>query len=266
MRAGGTPGPTRMLTSPPAYLRHQGSTGPRLSPTYILFVLWRALFVNRSILLIQIIRKCLLPLVTRCSRICRLSRPYPGNDDHLLLCFIFTRTFVLTSYPFSAQAKLSKRAKKNKPVEESVVTEPEIAAQEPPAASTPEATAPTDKPIAETSANLETSSPAQPADDPDVVITRTEFVEPGRPTALAKCSAKGELLQPHRVNLDLSDYANLSIGELVSGYISQVHKSRDAEVAMVNQIQQKSEVSFCCPRTYCIVTFTMLAPKSTTYT
>lgn len=70
---------------------------------------------------------------------------------------------------------------------------------------------------------------------------------------LAKCSAKGELLQPHRVNLDLSDYTNLSIGELVSGYISQVHKSRDAEV------------SFCCPLTYCIVTFTMLAPKSTTY-
>ena len=98
-----------------------------------------------------------------------------------------------------------------------------------------------------------------------MVITRTEFVEPGRPTALAKCSAKGELLQPHRVNLDLSGHTNLSIGELVSGYISQVHKSRDAEVAMVNQIQQKSEVSFCCPLTYCIVNFTMLAPKSTTY-
>ena len=98
-----------------------------------------------------------------------------------------------------------------------------------------------------------------------MVITRTEFVEPGRPTALAKCSAKGELLQPHRVNLDLSDYANLSIGELVSGYISQVHKSRDAEVAMVNQIQQKSEVLLFCLLTYCIVTFTMLAPKSTTY-
>ena len=82
---------------------------------------------------------------------------------------------------------------------------------------------------------------------------------------LAKCSAKGELLQPHQVNLDLSDYANLRIGELVSGYISQVHTSRDAEVAMVNQIQQKSEVSFFCPLTYCIVIFTMLALKSTTY-
>ena len=109
----------------------------------------------------------------------------------------------------------------------------------------PEATAPTTKATTEASVNPEASGSAPPADDPDVVITRTEFVEPGRPTVLAKCSAKGELLQPHRVNLDLSDYTNLNIGELVSGYISQVHKSRDAEVAMVTQIQQKSEVSFC---------------------
>ena len=155
---------------------------------------------------------------------------------------IFTHTFVLTFCPFSAQAKLGKRAKKNKPVEEPVLTEPEVSAQEPPAASAPEATAPTDKPIAEASANPEASSSAQPADDPDVVITRTEYVEPGRPTALAKCSAKEELLGRHRANLDLTNYANLSIGEIVSGYVSQVHKSRDLEIDMVNQIQQKSEV------------------------
>ena len=143
--------------------------------------------------------------------------------------------------------------------------EPKVAVQEPPAASAPEATAPTAKATAEASANPAASSSAQPADDPDVVITRTEFVEPGRPTALAKCSAKGELLQPRRVNLDLTDYADLNIGELVSGYVSQVHKSRDAEVAMVTQIQQKSEVLSFCPLTYCQVTFTMLALKSTTY-
>ena len=96
-------------------------------------------------------------------------------------------------------------------------------------------------------------------------MTRTEFVEPGRPTALPKCSAKGELLESHRVNLDLTDYSNLNIGEIVSSFVSQVHKSRDAEIAMVTQIQQKSEVLSFCPLTYCIVTFTMLAPKSTTY-
>ena len=139
--------------------------------------------------------------------------------------------------------------------------EPEAADQEPPAASAPEAAAPTNKAAAEASANPEASGSAEPADDPEVVITRTEFVEPGRPTALAKCSAKEELLGRHRANLDLTDYANLSIGEITSGYISQVHKNRDAEVAMVNQIQQKSEVSFCCLLTYCIVTFAMLAPS-----
>ena len=144
--------------------------------------------------------------------------------------------------------------------------EPEATAQEPPAASAPEATipmdtapeapAPTSKRTTGASANPEASSSAPPANDPDVVITRTEFVEPGRPTALAKCSARG----------DLSSYTDLSIGELVSGYISQVHKSRDAEIAMVNQIQHKSEVTFCCSLTFRIVILAILAPKSRTYT
>ena len=142
------------------------------------------------------------------------------------------------------------------------MTEPEVSGQEPPAASAPEATAPTDEPAIETSTNPDISSPAQPADDPDVVITRTEFVEPGRPTALAKCSAKEELLERRRANLDLTDYANLSIGEIVSGYVSQVHKSRDLEIAMVNQIQQKSEVSLFFLLTYCIVILLFLPCSS----
>ena len=159
---------------------------------------------------------------------------------------IFTHAFVLTFYPFSAQAKLSKRAKKNKPVEEPVLPELEVSSQEPPAASAPEATTPTDEPIIETSANPETSGPAQPTDDPDVVITRTEFVEPGRPTALAKCYAKEELLERRRAKLDITNYANLSIGDIISGYVNQVHSSRDLEIDMVKQIQQKSEVPLSC--------------------
>ena len=152
--------------------------------------------------------------------------------------------------------------------------EPETTAQDPPAApeatipmdTAPEAPAPTTKTTTEASVNPEASGSAPPADDPDVVITRTEYVEPGRLTALAQCSAKGELLRPHRANLDLSGYTGLSIGELVSGYISQVHKSRDAEIAMVNQIHQKSEVTFCCLLFFRIVILVMLAPKSITYT
>ena len=124
--------------------------------------------------------------------------------------------------------------------------EPEVAAQEPPAASAPEAAAPTNKPIAEASGIPEASISAQPADDPDVVITRTEFVEPGRPTTLAKCSAKEELLERRRAKLDITNYANLSIGDIISGYVNQVHSSRDLEIDMVKQIQQKSEVPLSC--------------------
>ena len=119
--------------------------------------------------------------------------------------------------------------------------EPEVAAQEPPVASAPSAQEPQ-----ETSANPETSSLAHPVNDPDVVITRMEFVEPGRPTALAKCSAKEELLERRRAKLDITNYANLSIGDIISGYVNQVHSSRDLEIDMVKQIQQKSEVPLSC--------------------
>ena len=115
----------------------------------------------------------------------------------------------------------------------------------------------------ETSTNPDISSPAQPADDPDVVITRAEFVQPGRPTALAKCSAKEELLERRRAKLDITNYANLSIGEIIPGYVNQVHSNRDLEIDMVKQIQQKSEVPL-----YCLLhspPYHTLAPKSTTY-
>ena len=117
MRVGGKPGPTRMQTSPPAYLKHQGSAGPRLSPTYILFILWRALLVNRSILLIQIIRKLHLPLVILCNLTCRISRPHPGNDDHLVLCLsllmLLYYPFVL-SVPRQSSARGRKRTSRSK--------------------------------------------------------------------------------------------------------------------------------------------------------
>ena len=56
----------------------------------------------------------------------------------------------------------------------------------------------------EGSGNPEIPSPAHPADDPDIVITRTEFVEPGRPTVLARCSAKEELLE-RRISSSLEE-------------------------------------------------------------
>ena len=241
MRVGGSPEPAKMQTSPPAYPKHQGSAGLRLSPTYILFILWRASLVNHSILLIQTTRELHLPPATQCSLACRPSRPHPGNDDQLILCLSYS-CFCTNPLTFSVQVKPSKRAKKNKPAEEPVLTEPDASAHEPPSAPAPETTtAPSDEQVMEGSDNPEIPSPAHP-DDPDVVITRTEFVEPGRPTVLARCSAKEELLERRRARLDITDYANLSIGDIVSGYINQVHNSRDLEIDMVKQIQQKSEV------------------------
>ena len=248
MRVGGSPGPAKMQTSPPAYPKHQGSAGLRLSPTYILFILWRASLVNHSILLTQTTRELHLPPATQCSLACRPSRPHPGNDDQLTLCLSYS-CFCTNSLTFSVQVKPSKRAKKNKPAEEPVLAEPELrtaapnaSADESPAVPSPDATtAPTVEQAMEGSENPEIPSPAHP-DDPDVEITRTEFVEPGRPTVLAKCSAKEELLERRRAKLDITDYAHLSIEDIVSGYVNQVHNSRDLEIDMVKQIQQKSEV------------------------
>ena len=71
---------------------------------------------------------------------------------------------------------------------------------------------------------------------------RSQFVEPGRPTILAKCFAKEELAERQKTKQDITDYTHLSIGDIVSGYLNQVHNSRDLEIDMVKQIQHKSEV------------------------
>ena len=122
---------------------------------------------------------------------------------------------------------------------------PDTSAHEPPPEPAHDIPTPTaDPPVEQAidgSENPEIPSPAK-ADDPDVEIIKTDFVEPGRPTVLAKCSAKEELLERRKAKLDVTDYTHLSIGEIVSGYINQVHNSRDMEIDMVKQIHQKSEV------------------------
>ena len=90
--------------------------------------------------------------------------------------------------------------------------------------------------------NPEASSPIKTTDDDDVVITNTGFREPGRPTLLAKHSAKEEHIEGRKVRFDVVDYSQLSIGEVYSSYLSQVHSSRELEVDMVKQMHQKFEV------------------------
>ena len=82
-------------------------------------------------------------------------------------------------------------------------------------------------------------------DDPsnaDVEITRIGYVESGRPTMLTKCPAKEELLDQRRVKMDVTNYAHMSIGDIFSGYMSQVHSSRNLEIDMVKQMHHKFKV------------------------
>ena len=76
----------------------------------------------------------------------------------------------------------------------------------------------------------------------DILIIGTGFTEPGNPTVLARYSAKQEVMERRKVRFDVSHYAQLSSSEVLSGYLNQVHSSRDLEVEMVKQMHQKYEV------------------------
>ena len=59
---------------------------------------------------------------------------------------------------------------------------------------------------------------------------------------LAKCPAKEELLDQRRVKMDVTNYAHMSIGDVFSGYMSQVHNNWNLEIDMVKQMHHKFEV------------------------
>ena len=97
---------------------------------------------------------------------------------------------------------------------------PETSTHEPPPepahdTPTPTADLPAER-AADGSENPENPSMVRMDDpqDTDVEITKTGFAEPWRPTVLAKCSAKEELLERHWVKLDVADYTHMSIGEI----------------------------------------------------
>jgi len=150
------------------------------------------------------------------------------------------------------QVKPTKRAKKSKPSQDPVVTEPELgtaapdsSTHQPPPEPAYDIPAPTFDPPAEDTLNS-SDNPEAPSSaktiDLKVEIQKTQFVEPVRPTVLAKCSAKEELMERRKAKIDITDYTHLSIGDIVSGYLNQVHSSRYLEIDTVKQIQQKSEV------------------------
>ena len=155
----------------------------------------------------------------------------------------------------SGKEKPSKKSKKNKPAEEPIFKEPELGTAAPeasvhepppePAHDTPTPTVdPPAKQAADGSENPEVSSPAKTDDpeDAEVEVTKTDYTESGRPTVLAKYSAKEEHRECRKVRFDVADFTHMSIGEVFSGYLSQVHSSRDVEIDMVKQMHPKFEV------------------------
>lgn len=105
------------------------------------------------------------------------------------------------------QVKPSKRARKNKPSQDPVVTEPALdmsapdsSTHQPPPEPAFDILVPTSDPPAEdavhSSDNPEAPSPVKTT-DPEVEFLKSQYVEPGRPTVLAKCTAKEELAE-HR--------------------------------------------------------------------
>ena len=108
---------------------------------------------------------------------------------------------------------------------------------------------------------VEPSSSASPPEtnDNDVLITGSRFVEPGNPTVLARHSAKQDVMERQKVRFDVSHYTHLSIGEVLSGYLSQANSSHDEEIEMVKQLYQKYEV---CHPAYIYI---LSAPKSSDY-
>ena len=116
----------------------------------------------------------------------------------------------------------------------------------------------------ETIVNPSTTRPSSSANPPsphaqDVQIIGSRYVEPGNPTVLAWCTAKQEALERRKVRLDVANYDRLNASDILSGYLSHVHSSRDSEIEMVKQLQLKYEV--------CSFQFTNIpsAPKSVDY-
>ena len=155
------------------------------------------------------------------------------------------------------------------------VEDPPVLASEPSRPPSPLTVAPEDPPIiheanppepslAKNTINPSAAGPSSSTGPPsphvqDVQITGSRYVEPGNPTVLAQCTAKQEALERRKVRLDVANYDRLNASDILSGYLSHVHSSRESEIEMVKQLQLKYEVR--CFR------FTNIpsAPKSSDY-
>ena len=135
-----------------------------------------------------------------------------------------------------------------KPAEDPPVLAPELAMPpSPPPTETPEDPAANaelnpPEPLADnTTVNPSATGPSSSVNPPspsaqDVLITGSRFIEPGNPTVLARHMAKQEALERQKVCFDISHYGHLNANDILSGYLSHVHSSRDSEIEMVKQL------------------------------
>ena len=104
---------------------------------------------------------------------------------------------------------------KQAPISEAFVQHPEELADDPP----PENRGTSTEHIIIDPLGAEPPSPIKPSEPntEEVLITANGFPEPGNPTALAKHSAKEELIEKRKVKFDMATYSHLSNTEVRSG-------------------------------------------------
>ena len=168
---------------------------------------------------------------------------------------------------FRAQAKPSKKAKLNKPVDDSNPPELEKQQQElsqPISDNIVDDLPPQDHNVdinlmndnsseANPPSPTKTSSPIKPVEekDADVIITGHGFTTPGRPTTLSRHDAKEELSAEDKGKwkVDLESYTHFSAQDLHSGYLNRLYTSRDFEAGLVNLMKECYEVNIAIPFT-----------------
>ena len=106
---------------------------------------------------------------------------------------------------------------KEAPISEASMQQPEDPTDDPP----PENRGTSADHIAADPLVAEPPSPTKPSEPntEEVLNTGTGFQEPGNPIALAKHSAKEELIYRRKVKFDTVNYSHTSISEIFSGYL-----------------------------------------------
>nr|XP_040245583.1 vegetative cell wall protein gp1-like [Aegilops tauschii subsp. strangulata] len=151
------------------------------------------------------------------------------------------------------QAKPSKKAKLNKPVDDVNPSEPEqqqLELSHPIAGDIIDDSPPQDHEASIDHMEVEPviskpPSPAKPAEEKtdDVVVTGFGYTAPGNPTVLSKHSAKEEISveDKGKWNVDLESYTNFSAQYIHSGYLNRLYTSRDFEAGLDNLMNERYE-------------------------